>query len=203
MMHKKQVKCHQCHKSLNKDNAIVYRYISSSGKTKSNYYFHQDCYQIFIHNKEERDQMNKLWNYIRIEIFKWDEGKTCPPHLINRLQGLKSGQQNNYRAKGNKVFGNESGYSYDVILITFKLCKPMIINGIADSNKFKNIQHLIDYMLVIITNNINDVYFRMIAKVKSDKKVEKIKITHNEEAKFISKNEIDKNKVANKLKNIF
>lgn len=199
----KTVKCHYCHENIDRDNAKLFKYVSSSGKSKANYYFHDECYAVFMQHRKEREDLDMVWQYIKKEIFKWDDGKTCPPHLIDRLQGLKSGQKNGYRNKGNQVFGNESGYSYEVILTTFKLCKPMIINGIADSNKFKNIQHVIDYMMTIVRNNVNDVFFRMKAKKKSDANVETISVQVDPDSKFINKTNIDENKVANKLKDIF
>jgi hypothetical protein len=199
------VKCFHCKEQVLKDEAKSYRYITESNPKGTNRNFHEKCYEIHRNNQQERAEMDKLWDYIKNEIWKSDKKRTMPNHLLRRLQALKGGLDNNYVSRGNQVFGNNEGYEYEVILYTFKVCKIQIVGSILDKSKFKNDNHLIDYMMAIVRNNIEDVYTRIQEKKKSDERIEKVDISENFKYKneFVKKTDLSKNKIANKLKHLF
>ncbi|MGG4386431.1 hypothetical protein ABEX08_31060, partial [Priestia megaterium] len=147
------VKCFHCKEQVLKDEAKSYRYITESNPKGTNRNFHEKCYEIHRENQKERAEMDKLWDYIKNEIWKSDKKRSMPNHLLRRLQALKGGLDNNYVSRGNQVFGNNEGYEYEAILYTFKLGKMQIVSSILDRSKFKNDNHLIDYMMAIIRNN--------------------------------------------------
>lgn len=165
-----------------------------------NKYFHDNCFDEFTHNKQERKELNAVCDYIKDELLRYTEKQRVPKHLVRRIQALKSGQE--YSAtKNSKVYGNANGYSYEVILKTVKAMKFPIIDGI-DRTTFKNDTHLIDYIMVIIINNINDIMNRMEAKKDSDKRLDHIKIDIDEGSRF-NHTKINENKIAKKLSDMW
>jgi hypothetical protein len=60
--------------------------------------------------------------------------------------------------------------------------------------------------MAIISNSINDVYLKMKEREQSNKRIETIEVTatkQSEDVKFVNKNNIKQNKVADKLSHLF
>lgn len=197
----REVKCYHCGEKLNKNDAILE--IHKTEKNEYKRYLHKEpCHKKYILNMKEKQELDKLCQYIKQEILKYEKHIAIPKYLVQRLQGVRSGQF--ATAKGVQVFNSDNGYPYSIILMTFKVKKMDIINAISQNYKFKSEKHKIDYMISIITNSINDVYFRIKEREESDKRVEKISInTEHDKYEFRNQTKINENKVANKLKDLF
>ena len=70
-----------------------------------------------------------------------------------RLRGMKDG-----KFIANKTTPSMAHYSYDIILLTFKYIKHHGLDNLLISKKFNSEEHKFNYIMVIISNNINTVY---------------------------------------------
>ena len=126
---------------------------------------HKDAREGFTY-----DDWCELYEYVKHNILSYDVSMKLPKFMVLRLQGLSKGQfiaNNNAR--------HEAEYPYNVILMTFKFCS-MNIKRAFSTKKFKSEQNKFNYMMVIIENNINDIYMRL-KKIETEKdKVENIEI---------------------------
>jgi hypothetical protein len=113
--------------------------------------------------KQEIKEWDDLYQYVRSEILQYPTDIALSKHMIMRLKGLREGKF--YANKNHKSMGN---YSYYTILLTFKFCKQKILSALT-TKKFTNEQNKINYIMVIIENNINDIALRLKAKEKSEK----------------------------------
>lgn len=201
-MPKKEVKCRYCGELVLKSEAKVE--VKETTKRKVNYYFHHECYPKHLQAKQEWKELNELCQYIKKEILKYKEGQVLPKYLIHKLQALKIGDF--IVRRNTTVTGNNKGYPYPVILMTFKFKKNDILYAISDRSKFKDEKAMIDYIMAIISNSINDVYLKMKEREQSNKRIETIEVTatkQSEDVKFVNKNNIKQNKVADKLSHLF
>ncbi|MET3505450.1 hypothetical protein [Halalkalibacter oceani] len=192
--------CFQCKNPVLKIESKKDSIINKDGKI-INKYFHDDCYNEFLNNRKEKEELDRICQYVKEEILQYKSNQRVPTHLVRRIQALKSGQEYGV-SRNSKVYGNESGYSYEIILKTFKAKKFDIIRGIKDKSKFKNDTHKIDYIMVVIINNINDILERIEAKKSSDKRLNEINLDFSDEKNY-KRNKINDNKVANKLRDIW
>lgn len=202
-------KCYQCKQYVDKEHAIIIDITKENAKRKSYRYLHEKCsseykkeQELIKKRKEEYKKWDELYQYIKNEIFKYDKNQSLSKHFVGRLQGLRSGE---YSFKRNKeVFLSKDGYSYDVILLTFKLKKYDILRAIETVN-FENERHKEDYIIAIILNNINDVYLRLKERQKSNERLQKYEFdnVYTKKVEFKNKSNVKENKVANKLKNLF
>ena len=121
--------------------------------------------------EKEKQDWDKLYQYIKNDILHYEKEKNLPKSLILRLKGLSEGKfmaNNNTKARGK--------YSFEVILLTFKLAKFEILSGIRDKDKFKDERHLINYMFVIVESKINDVFDMMKRKKECTERVVEVNI---------------------------
>lgn len=122
----------------------------------------RNCKKNQVLTDEELQQWNDLYEYVRTEILRYDRNQSLPSGFVLRLKGLTKGKY-----LENKNIEDKANYSYQVILCTFKICKPQIMNAIAMKD-FKNEQNKFNYICKIVEGNINDVYMRL--KKKDDQK---------------------------------
>lgn len=194
--------CYRCKDKTNKvkfKDSVVEPYETS--KSKGNRYFHKECYEEYKTSKEERFELDKLCEYIKFEILGLSKNMNIPKRLVDRLMGLRSGQFAPRR--NSKVNGVKGGYSYEVILKTVKYKKLDLLIALKDESKFKNESHKIDYLMVIIQNNVHDVYWKLKQKKESDDRLEKLSIEYNADDEFVNKTNIKNNKVSNKLSHLW
>jgi len=144
--------------------------------------------------QEEKDSFDKLYQYIKKEIFEYNE-QSLPKYMVLRLKGLAEGK---FIANNNtKLMGK---YTYQQILFTFKINK-LKIKEIINSSNFKGEQHKFNTIMLIIEKDINDVVARLNQKVQSEKKLENIdlkNITH-EGAEYKNKSSKQLNSELNDL----
>ncbi|MED3792484.1 hypothetical protein P4571_08505 [Niallia alba] len=192
-------KCYVCKNEIDKQDILRIDTTKEGDKKKSHRNVHKKCEEEYHERMRERRELDQLYDYIKQEVMRYPKEAKLSKYYVNRLQGIRSGE---YAVSRNqKVSLSENGYPYNVILLTFKIKKMDIINAISNK-KFNKETLMIDYIIAIIQNNINDVYFRLLEKEKSDKRVEEIKIEYKEN-KFKNKTSLEENKVAKKLKHLF
>lgn len=104
--------------------------------------------------EEEKAAWERLYYYVK-NLLGYDENQALSSQMVLRLKGLLTG-----KFIENKNIQDNAGYSYDIILATFKYCKPDIDKALR-TNRFQNEQHKFLYITKIVENNINDVYLRM------------------------------------------
>lgn len=141
---------------------------------------------------EEKEQWHELYEYVRTEILKYPNTKALSKTLVLRLKGLKDGK---FMAnKHTKSFGT---YGYDVILLTFKICKFDIIAGLT-GKEFKNETHKVNYIMAIVESRINDTVDMINRKKVSEEKgkivvinVDSEKAEYKKKTKEIKSNKLD------------
>lgn len=145
--------------------------------------------------EQEKVEWDELYQYVKLDILGYKD-KKVPKSLVLRLKGLTEGKlmaNNNTKAVAK--------YSFKQILTTFKICKFDIINGFKFNEKiFKDEDHKINYMMVIIEKKINDVVDKMnrveVAKVKGAN----VEVnTNNEKAEYKTKTKETKSNILNEL----
>lgn len=124
---------------------------------------------------QEKKEFNELYDYIKTDILEYKD-KVLPKQLILRIKGLSEG-----KFMANTKVKPLGYYSYNTILLTFKFCKFDIINGLrVNRDNFKNELHKINYIMVIIERNINDIVDRLSRMNKSKIKGREVKVIENE-----------------------
>lgn len=103
-------------------------------------------------SKAEIEEWDKLYQYIKKNILKYDSSQNLPRTLVLRLKGLAYGKYIE-----NKNIADQAQYSYKIVLYTFIMCKPKI-DYILRTKNFDNEKHKFDYICKIIENNLNEVY---------------------------------------------
>lgn len=125
--------------------------------------------------KQELEEWNDLYDYVKKDILKYDEKLALPKNLVLRLKGLKNGKF--IANKNTKALGD---YSFKIILMTFKINKYEIVNALSDKSKFKDESHMINYLMSIVEKKINDTYSRLNRLEQSQEKGEHLEITESE-----------------------
>lgn len=105
-------------------------------------------------SEEEKQSWKALYYYVK-NLLGYDENQALSTQMVLRLKGLLTN-----KFIENKKIQDSANYSYEVILNTFKYCKPQIDKALR-TNNFKNEWHKFLYVTKIVENNINDVYLRM------------------------------------------
>jgi polyribonucleotide nucleotidyltransferase len=146
--------------------------------------------------KQEIEEWDELYEYVKKDILKYDEKLALPKNLVLRLKGLQQGKF--IANKKTKALGD---YSFKIILMTFKINKYEIVNALADKSKFKDESNMINYMMAIVEKKINDTYSRLNRLEMSQEKGEKLEITESEnKAEYKRKTKEVKN---SRLKELF
>ena len=118
----------------------------------------------------EKEQWDKLYQYVKKEILLYNDSQSIPSSLVLRLKGLTTGKYIE-----NKNTKDKANYSYEIILYTFQICRPSIMSAI--SNKvFESESNKFNYICKIVENNINDVYLRVQKSKKIDENIDKLDI---------------------------
>lgn len=120
-----------------------------------------------MNKEQEKKEFNELYEYVKKDILQYPNDVALPKYLVMRLKGLRDG-----KFIVNKKIKSKADYPYSVIMLTFKFCKSNILKAIETKN-FKNEQMKINYIMVIIENNINDIVLRLKDKEKAEKEAER------------------------------
>lgn len=143
----------------------------------------------------EKEQWDKLYQYVKNEILLYDSSQSIPSSLVLRLKGLTKGKYIE-----NRNIGDKADYSYEVVLYTFQICKPSIMSAIANK-VFESESNKFNYICKIVENNINDVYLRVQKTQKSEEKIDKLdtNILSHSGGEYQKKTEELKNERLNEL----
>lgn len=199
----KESKCFFCKNSDAINNLIIVNVNNVNRK------FHKECYEEYINTKKakeeeeklkkfEYDEFCKLYEYVKLEIMGYKKEMQLSKYARNRLQAMRIGQ---IRVKRNEKI-KEGGYPYDVILTAFKVKKIDILNALKGKT-FNSENHKFDYTMAIISNVINDVYIRYLNTKRTNETFETIDVNTTDQKKDYKKNNIQKDKVANLLDDLF
>lgn len=102
---------------------------------------------------DEEKKFRELCGYVKNDIMKYDSNQKLSEYMILRLRGLKDG-----KFIANNNIPSMANYSYDVILLTFKYIKQHDLDYILATKKFDTEVKKFNYILAIVSNNINNVY---------------------------------------------
>lgn len=152
----RKVKCKYCNELiLDSEDLIVLKEKTKSDKTK-NIHLHKQCQKDYIelieYKENEIKWFNEVYEYIK-ELLNYDDTQKLPNSLVTRVQDLRNGT---VIQKGiGRVIKSKEGYTYKTILNTF-LAMSEKIKWALENKDFTSEQNKINYMMVIIDSNIND-----------------------------------------------
>lgn len=138
-----------------------------------------------------------VYSYIRDDLFEYGD-TPLPRWLVLRLKGLSNG-----KFVANKKVKSNGKYSWKEILVTFKL-KENYLKHLMKTGKFKNEKHKINYIMVIVESEINDVVQLLKKKDKTNsiaKEQAKKDIINDVESKEYKKNK--EKELSDKQKNLW
>lgn len=118
----------------------------------------------------DREQWNKLYDYVKKEIMGYDNNQKLSNYMVLRLRGMKDG-----KFMANKSVESLAHYSYEIILLTFKYVKPKIDYKLKENN-FVDDQHRFNFVTKIVNENLNLVYEKVKRVREEQNKIEKVQI---------------------------
>ena len=121
--------------------------------------------------EEEKKSWENLYYYVK-GLLGYDENQALSNTMVLRLKGLLT----NKFIENGKIEAT-ANYSYEVILNTFKFCKPDIDRALRACT-FKDEQHKFNYVLKIVEKNINTVYMKMKGVKKAKEEIETVDVSH-------------------------
>lgn len=147
--------------------------------------------------KEEKEQFNNIYTFIKDEIFGGYDDRPLPKDLVLRIKGLREGKH-----YANKKVKSNGQYDYYVILMTFKAFKYEILTGLKrNESKFKDERHKINYIMAIIDNGIGTIYNKIKNIKNAEDNINRVDInTEAETAEYQRKTEEIKSE---RLKNMW
>lgn len=144
----------------------------------------------------EKEQFDKLYQYVKSEILMYNKTQSIPQSLVLRLKGLAVG-----KFLENKNIEDKAKYSFEIVLYTFQICKPIILGAISNKS-FETESQKFNYICKIIENNLNDVYIRVAKAKQTEEKIENMDNSNllHSSAGYVQKTENNRNK---KLENLW
>lgn len=189
------VSCYYCGRELIKeDSALVKVPFNNKGKnTMVERLVHQECATDIIkrfEDKEDSEDEDYWWDkaYQKLKdlvIFSGDANRDAElKHMVLRLRGLYSG---NYMPKNVNAKRLKTGYTYEEIYTAIVFSSIRIKKGVRDI-EFQDGQHRINYVMSMITKNIDLVSSRLADKREKESALDRRKVP-NLESKYIKKYE--------------
>ena len=196
---------------LDQDGEVMYNddgsTITQSKKVKRvtliSHDFHKDCLPVYeekfsIENEKlaqgredsETATWNELYHYWNTKIYNNSEvskkgsggaSTSLPKHLVMRLRGLRIGK---YMPNRENVLYRDVGYPYEVILLTTKF-KSADLMFWKKKGGFKNAQHEANYLMKIITDNIDFIYERYMKNLKAQQIADRRKFDFESASQYI------------------
>lgn len=155
-------KCHAaCYEKLLKGEEIVFQENAATSKKKDTISSKKKTENKMT--KEEIAERDELANYIK-ELFGFHVLTRAQMHKINSLR------MGDIVRKNDKIKG---GCPYSVILLTFK-AKKIEIDYALKTKHFDSENGKFNYVMAIITNNINEVYARWKDSQEQKKQLDKM-----------------------------
>ena len=178
-MARRQV-CYYCARELSDADMVIKAFplATKGGIRMYKRKFHYDClpkYAAAEDNMTARRQENSDWDqvyrYFRDEILGLKPGQVLSKHTVERLKGLRVGL---YKPGMHNARTTKRGYSFKTIVNTLKFCKRSIESA-RKRVHFKNEDHEIDYIMKIVSNNVNFISKRMDEVAAQNRRIERIK----------------------------
>ena len=143
----------------------------------------------------EKAEWDELYQYVKKEILFYDDSQAMPSNFVLRLRGMTKGKYID-----NKNIEDKADYSFKIILYTFQICKPSIMQALS-TKTFQNEMNKFNYICKIVENSINDVYLRLDKVKKSEEAINSIdtNVLSHQSGKYQKKTEDVKNKRLNEL----
>lgn len=150
--------------------------------------------------EEEKKEWGALYEYLKKEIFHYDENQKLSDTIVLSVLGIRYG-----KAVENTKIKDKAKYPFRVIMYTFIACKPSIEYALKTKN-FKSESSMMSYIGKIINGKINEVY-------EKDKQARKENEMYIKRLEYIDSRHTDRNKkmqyksshkeVSNRLKKYF
>lgn len=122
--------------------------------------------------EEQKADLDKVYDYIRYQLLKYEEGTVLPRMVVHRIRGTMFGKL--YQRGSDEL---PIIYPLPVILATLMFAKNDILYCLS-TMKFKNESHRINTIFKIVDDNINTVKIAMERKQAEDKKSATADVTH-------------------------
>lgn len=110
---------------------------------RNRYFCSESEYEEHIKVKKSKEELmskfNELYVYVAVEILNYELGQITPPHLRKRIRKLND------------------NYEFDVIKYCIESLTTYLKKVVANTT-FQDDMHMVNYVMVIIENNINDAY---------------------------------------------
>lgn len=179
--------------------------------------FHKNCLEKYENNfnveneklaqdaeDSETASWNELYYYWKYKIYEYPAGPqksrggahmNLPDHLIMRLRGLRVGK---YLPNRENVLYRDVGYPYEVILLTTKF-KSADLKYYKKKGSFTDAQHEANYLMKIVTDNIDFIHERYLKNLKAQQIAERRKFDFEEITKYSRKPDESNSEVKEQL----
>lgn len=144
-------------------------------------------------SQEQKKEFDELYEYVKKEVFHYDNNQSLPSIYVLGLKGLAKG-----KAVENKKIKDRADYGYKVVLAAFILSKPKIDYHIRTKN-FKSDSNMFRYITKIVEGNLNYAYEKMKSKNNSNEKVRNINLPKKTDIEYKKRTNENKNDLTNKL----
>jgi|AntAceMinimDraft_18_1070375.scaffolds.fasta_scaffold00594_10 hypothetical protein len=149
--------------------------------------------------KEEKEQFDELYQYVKFNILQYDKNIRVPQYFILRLKGLAQG-----KFISNKKTKSMGKYTFKEILYTFKFASIKIKKTISNKSRFKDEQHLTNTIMMIVEREINNVVYRLRNIKKTEEKVGDFEIfVRSEDIQYLKFKDNKSNIFKNKIKGLW
>lgn len=159
-------KCQYCKlDDTNKDEMTLV--VVDSGKKPINKFYHNECYEKFLKEKEFKDKEREELDNLAQVVMKIYGVKILPKNVYPYLQDLRNGTR--FFGRDKKKY--KEGYSYDLIAETFEHCSETIEfwNG---RKSFDSLSSAIRYGLAIVCDKLHFVEQRRNRREEQRKRAE-------------------------------
>lgn len=171
----KEIRCYYCHELIEGEPTIH----KVEGKSRSyNRKFHSQCVDKFLnkqknkeHENKEQEEFDKVYYYMKREVFGIMDSKALNSHLVTRLMGLRQGKHKPSGGYKNTKYT----YEWEIILSTVKLCKQKIQYALK-TVYFTDDKHQANYIMKILDDNVGKIYMGYIKKKEAEQKADTIVI---------------------------
>lgn len=193
-------KCWYCKQEISDNEDIDIHKVNNVNRK---FHLSKNCHSAFVYEKSKREkeleekakeeaEFKLLYDYVKVEILKYKEGMSLSKYAIGRLRGLRNGSFMKRKSQQ-----SVDGYSYNTILVAFKLKKADIHKAIM-LKEFTSEDRKFDYIMAIINNSINDVCNMMKKKEREKKAAESINFqftTTTKQVEYSNKSKIKQDSI--------
>lgn len=201
----KRLECYYCGGALTEEELVIKKIplVTKSGVRNYKRNFHLRCVPEIISersdevkSKNEDYYWDKCYFYAK-ELMELPDGKDLEQHFVMRIRGARVGK---FYPNGTNVKGLKRGYDYETILTTMKFCSGSIRKIVA-TQSFESTEHKINYIMAIITNNLNFISSKVEANRKMKSKLSKVEFESPEKvdnvAEYVAKGNVKNDKIGN------